>query len=209
MRNAILLLGALALAACSKDKTPEPATSAAATGTAMPSQPTMITAEEVRTTLIQDRPASRESINNLTIMSDGGYVTLRGTLDDEQTRSDVVNRVRSMPNVRGVRDELSVMPKAAAAPSPMDTRGTTAAGAMGSKSDAVRKQMQQAQPQSMTVIEALTITEEGTQDVRLSGTVPNEDTKKALVKAAKDTPGVKNVKDDLKVSKKAKQQQQY
>jgi osmotically-inducible protein OsmY len=70
-----------------------------------------------------------------------------------------------------------------------------------SKTDAVRQSMHQARPQAMSVVHALTITEDG-ETVVVSGMVPDEATHQALLKAAKDTAGVKSVRDEMKVQKK-------
>ncbi|MBX3217776.1 MAG: BON domain-containing protein [Labilithrix sp.] len=230
MRKAIVvLLGALGLVACSNEKQPIESPGITTTRGAEQQQPTA-TVEEVRTLLLEKRPGSVEDINALIISSEGGIISLKGRVSDEATHSDLINRVRSMPNVRGVRDELHVGKKAAAVrPSQGEPYGTTTttggaipgqqghekdkAGAGGtmhqqpghekdkgttSKSDAVRKSMEAAHPQSQAVIHGLTITDDG-QTVTLAGVVPDETTRKGLVKAAKETPGIKSVKDDLKI----------
>ncbi|MBX3204945.1 MAG: BON domain-containing protein [Labilithrix sp.] len=231
MRKAIVVsLGALALMACSKERQPIENAGITTTRGAEQQQPTA-SVEEVRTILIEKRPGSAEDINALIISSQGGIITLKGKVMDEATHADLVNRVRAMRNVRGVRDELEVGKKTAAAQHPAHgeqygttttTGGTlpsqpghekdkgTTGGTMhqqqghekdttaASKSDAVRKSMEKAHPGSQAVIHALTITDDG-QIVTLSGTVPDETTHQRLLKSAKDTPGVKSVKDDLKV----------
>jgi osmotically-inducible protein OsmY len=273
MRNAIVVIvGALSLLACSKNKAAEDTTT---TRGAASEPPTMVSVEEIRTALLEKRPSSSDAINSLMISNDSGVVTLRGRVEDEATHADLINRVRSMPNVRGVRDELQVMPRAAATPAPMDTSGTTTTtganqqpgmgqggttgsgmggtqgqgqmggtqgqgqtggtqgqgqmggtqgqgqtgggsmgqgqtggGSMGAgqtgstaRTDAVRQAMMKARPKSQTLIQGLTITDDGNV-VIVSGTVPDEATHQALLKAAKDAPGVKNVQDDIKVQKK-------
>ncbi|MBX3262862.1 MAG: BON domain-containing protein [Labilithrix sp.] len=229
MRKAIVvLLGALGLVACAREKQPLESPGITTTRGAEQQQPTA-TVEEVRSVLLEKRPGSAEDINALIISSEGGIISLKGRVSDEATHSDLINRVRAMPNVRGVRDELHVAKKAAARPGQREPYGTTtttggavpsqqghekdkagAGGAMqqhqgheadkatASKSDAVRKSLEAALPQSRAVIHALTITDDG-QTVTLSGVVPDETTHKGLVKAAKETPGVKDVKDDLKI----------
>jgi osmotically-inducible protein OsmY len=238
MRNAIVvLLGALSVLACSKEKPPENANVTTTTRSGMP-EPSVVSVEEVRTNLLEKQPTAADSINALVITNDGGIITLRGKVEDEATHANLVNRTRAMPGVRGVRDEIQVVPKSAAAPS--DTSGTTTATgamgggaggtmgqgggmggtqqqqgtmggstmggsmggqAMGTKSDAVRQSMEKARPKSQAVIQGLTITDDGSM-VTVAGMVPDETTHQALIKAAKDTPGVKGVQDDIKVEKK-------
>ncbi|HVH44726.1 MAG TPA: BON domain-containing protein [Labilithrix sp.] len=207
MRNAIVvLLGIMCLLACSKDKPADNANVTTTRGATDQVQPA--TVEEVRTILLERRPGSAETINALVITNDGGIVTLRGKVEDEATHADLVNRVKSMPNVRGVRDELQVGPKTAGATGDMTgkhgtttTTGATDEKGTMSKSDAVRKNMEKARPKSEAVIHALTITDDG-QIVTVTGVVPDEPTHQALAKAARETPGVKSVQDEMKVQKK-------
>jgi osmotically-inducible protein OsmY len=214
MKNAsVALLGALCLVACSKEPRPAENVPGVTTTRSATEQPT-VSVEEVRTVLLEKRPGSAESINALMIRNDGGIVTLRGSVEDESTHSDLVNRVRAMPNVRGVRDEIHVS-KQHERSSTTTTTGAPAPGqhekgehekgehekAASSKSDSVRKSMEKARPKSEAVIHGLMITDDG-QIVTISGTVPDAETHQALLKAAKDTPGVKNIHDDMKVQKK-------
>lgn len=232
-KSILFLFGALSLAACSKER---PAEDIHSKTTTRSGELAPATVEEVRTVLLEKKPGASETINALVISSDNGLITLRGKVEDEQVRSELVNRVRSMPNVRGVKDELHASPHAmrhghektgevgtttttgareptsegaGTAPStgtptaPSTTGGATATEPHGkmSKSDAVRHSMKKAHPKSETIIDALTITEDGS-IIMLSGTVPDEPTHRSLVKAAKETPGVKNVKDDIKIQPK-------
>lgn len=61
--------------------------------------------------------------------------------------------------------------------------------------------MRRAQPKADPVIVGLTITEND-DVITIVGTVPDEPTHQSLLKAAKETPGVKEVKDQMKVSPK-------
>ena len=203
-----VVLGVLALVACAKEKPAETiGTTTTTRGAAARPQPPAATVEEVRTTLLQQRPTAADTINGLIIMGDGGVITLRGRVKDEATHSDLVNRVRSMPNVRGVRDEIQVVPKGGAtAPGTQQPSAAAPTGQPGdqahamSKSDAVRKSMRQVRPMANAVIDALTITDDG-QVVTLEGTVPDETTHQALLRAARETQGVTTVKDDLRIER--------
>ncbi len=230
MRKAIVvLLGALGLVACSREKQPLESPGITSVRGAEQGQRTA-SVEEVRTLLLEKRPGSAEEIKRLTIASQGGIITLTGKVQDEATHSDLINQVRAMPNVRGVRDEIHVGKKVAAGhPEHGGEYGTTTTtgGAMpppqqqpspqqlqqqeqhqhqhqqaheqkDSKSDAVRKSLEKAHPKSESIIHGLTITDDG-ENVTLSGKVPDEATHRSLVKTAKETPGVKSVKDELKV----------
>ena len=109
MRKAIVVvLGALSLMACKENK---PAEHAATTTTSGAAEPSPVTVAEVRTVLLEKRPGQSASIDALDIENDNGIVTLRGDVPDETTRADLVNRVRAMPNVRGVKDELRIAPQ--------------------------------------------------------------------------------------------------
>jgi osmotically-inducible protein OsmY len=197
--------------------------------------------------LLEKRPSASDQINALVITNDSGIITMRGKVNDESTHMDLVNRVRSMSNVRGVRDEIQVEPKTAmnpdeqvgsttttgaqqgtndmggsdtgkadhssAGPSSTMNQGTTMqgdqTGAMSgaaSKPDLVRQSMMTAKPASSQAIQALTITanDDGS-IVTIKGSVPDEGTHQALLKAAKGTEGVKTVKDQMKVEKKKAQ----
>ncbi|HVJ91681.1 MAG TPA: BON domain-containing protein [Labilithrix sp.] len=218
MRKAIVvLLGALSLVACAQEK---PAEDVSSTKTTAGEQQSTASVEQIRTFLLEKRPGAAEEINALVIRNDSGIVTLQGRVDDEQLRSDLVKHVRAMQSVRGVKDELYVKPKTSGATESAGQYGTsTMTGAplarqdheekakaeekeRGelSKSDAVRKAMEKTHPKSEPVIHALTITDDG-QTVTLKGAVPDEATHQALIKTARATPGVKNVRDELTVSR--------
>ena len=230
MRNAIVvLLGALTLAACAKDKPAENVGMTTTTRGAAEPQ-TNVQTEQVRSVLLNEHPSKADTIRGLIIMNDGNVITLRGKVHDEATKAALIDRVRSMPNVRGIRDELQVVPKTAEQqqqqqqPQPQQQAQqepgaepygtTTTTGATGpgeepakgemSKSDAVRKNMEKARPKAASLIQGLTITEDG-QDVTIKGTVPDAETHRALLKAAKETPGVKSVQDEMKVQEQKKE----
>lgn len=110
MRTAILLLGTLALVtACSRDRGPESG-SATVTG-ASTNEPKSVTVEEVRTAILDHNPTGPEALTTVIITADNGAVGLKGTVPDEDTHANMVNRVKRMPNVKSVRDELTVAPK--------------------------------------------------------------------------------------------------
>ena len=114
----------------------------------------------------------------------------RRKVADETTRMDLINHVRAMPNVRGVRDELQVHKHARAEPKapepPVGTTTTTGAteDMHATRADAVRHALKKAHPQGEEIIKALIITDDG-ELITLTGIVPDEDTHKKLVKAAK------------------------
>lgn len=206
----VVLTMALGIAACAKEE--RPAQPIGTTMTTRGQQPPATSVEEVRAAMLEKRPGAAETINALAITSENGIVTLRGRVDDEATHSDLVNRVRSMPNVRGVRDEIQVAPKGAPPPAqpqmgppqgqPEQPQGPAVQPQPQpmSRVDAVRKSMRQSRPMADAVIERLSIEEDG-DTVTVSGIVPDETTRQALLRAARETSGVKHVKDDLKVEK--------
>jgi osmotically-inducible protein OsmY len=154
------------------------------------------TVEEIRLVMLDQRPDAPGVVNALKITNDNGIVTLQGVVDDEQMKSDLVKRVKNMPNVRDVRDELKAerKPASGAPQTPQGAHPTSTP-----MSSAVRTQMTKEQPSAAAVITHLIISDDGSVVV-LSGIVPDKSTHDALIKAAKDTPGVKGVRDDLKLS---------
>jgi len=106
-KKSIVLFATLALAACSKDGSDKLSTTTT-TGAVMTDRPT--TVEEVRTVMLTERPNATAQINALDITNVDGVVTLRGQVADEESRRALVERVRRIPNVREVKDELDVTP---------------------------------------------------------------------------------------------------
>ena len=196
----VVVVGALGAIACAKDK---PAEMVGITETtrapAQQQAQRAATTEEIRAALLEKRPGAAADINAFVIRNDEGIVTLRGRVDDQATHSDLVNRVRSMPNVRGVRAEIQVAPKGAPAAEYQQQQQ----GQAMSKSDAVRKSMKQSRPMAEALIDAISITEDG-QVVTVTGTVPDETTRQALLRAARETPGVNTVRDNLRIEKPAR-----
>src|SRR5262249_36242959 len=127
----VVLVGALGLLACSKEKPAEDTTmTRGATSESAP-----VSVEEVRTALLDKRPSASDQINALVITNDSGVITLRGKVEDEATHTDLVNRVRSMSNVRGVRDEIQVQPKTAMMPEEQVGTTTTTGASQQSQQD--------------------------------------------------------------------------
>lgn len=241
MRNAIVvLLGALSLVACARDKGAKHAATTTMTGGEAAREKAPVTGDQVKSALLEEHPGAAQTINGLVIRNDDGIITLRGKVDDEKMRSELVNRVRAMPNVRDVKDELEVKAKTGAAEKHEHYGTTPVTGATEktekgreaehegkaktpatgapekrrhekaretgheekgtmSKSDAVRKSMEKAVPKAEPIIRVLKITDDGHDVVTVTGIVPDHETHQALLKAAKETPGVKSVEDHLKV----------
>lgn len=214
------ILGALCVVACSHGKPAD--TANVTTITRATEVKPAVTSQEIKTVIIARRPGSAKDIDALAITNDNGVVTLRGHVEDEATHNEVVSTVRSMANVKAVRDELQVLPMATASGAgdkygldeDYDTT-TTTAGEMDkkdhadhekgemTKSGAVRKHLEEAAPKSVMIIRGLIITDDG-EIVTLKGIVPDEPTHQRLAKAARETPDVKDIKDELKVQKKHK-----
>jgi osmotically-inducible protein OsmY len=196
----VVLLGALGVMVCGKDRPPE--TAQTTTTRAGTPEPTAVSPESVRAHLLNRKPEAAKTINALIISKDDGVTVLRGRVEDEATRADIVNHVRAMPGVQAVRDELQIQPMR-----PLghhDRPGTTTltgAETGGSKVEAVRRSLKEAYlKRDPAVIDKITIVEER-DTVILRGSIPDEATRKLLLDAAKKTPGVKNVRDELKVEK--------
>ena len=109
--KSIVMLAVLALAAlpaCDRDRDRERAGSTTTTGAGTEGRSPGV--EEVRIVMLAERPEAVETIKALQITNDNGVVTLRGHVNDEQARTALVERVRRMPNVKLVKDELFVIP---------------------------------------------------------------------------------------------------
>jgi osmotically-inducible protein OsmY len=203
----VLLLGAISLAAlanvaCSRER---PAAHVGTTTVRSGEvQPSAINVEEVRTVLLARKPGAADTINALIITNENGVIDLKGKVEDDATKADLINHVRAMPGVKGVRDDLKVHAKRAEAKPEGKVGTTTTTGATeemhATRADAVRHSMKTAQPMSEEIIRALVITDDG-EIITVTGVVPDEDTHKKLLKAAKDAPGVKGVRDEIKVKK--------
>jgi len=197
-------MGALALvAACDRDRAPETGSATVTGGSTPEAKP--VTVEEVRTAIIEQNPARKDMLSSVVITSENGIVTLKGSVPDDETRTGMVNRVKKMPNVKGVRDELTVMPKAAQTAQPMDEPskgGTMSATPSSNKTkttDAIRAGLAKDKAAPKPVLDALVVTDDGT-TVTLGGTVPNDKTHDALLKSAKKSAGNEHVQDNLHVS---------
>lgn len=231
MRKAIVLvLGALSLIACKENKPAQHATTTTTSGAAQPI-PGVVTVEQVRTVLLEKRPGESATIEALDITNDNGIITLRGDVPSQAVRTELVNGVRAMSDVIGVKDELRIAPHARRQQHGVGTTTTTGAptggqqtdpGATGahaggetgtaaqggagqhklSQTEAVRHSMMNARPNDESLVRGLTILDEGNGRIVLSGIVPDQQTRDRLVDAAKATPGVTGVRDDLHVQKK-------
>jgi len=212
MRNAILLLGTLTLMACQKDKIPDNhGGTTTITGASADAGASGVSVEEVRVTLLEHRPASKDVINSVIITNEAGIITMRGRVDDEATHADLVSTVRGMPRVKGVVDQLQVAPKQmmGADQGKMGAdQGKMGSDQMGqmqhpgatttARTSAVKASMMKDRPTASMVINDLMITDDGT-TIFIGGIVPDEATHQALLKSAQKTTGVKNVQDELKV----------
>ena len=214
-RNLIVLLGTLTLLACQKDQSEKPG-STTITGA---STDAGVTVEQIRSVLVQQGPRGTE-LSTITITNDNGIVTLRGRVEDESTKRQMLNTVRGISNVKSVRDDLQVTPKqddhasqggamqggAMQGGSMQGDHGGTAgmptgahAGSTKTKNtDAVRSHLTQDKVAPTPVITSLLISDDG-ELVIISGIVPDQRTHDAVLKSAQKTPGVKGVRDDLKI----------
>jgi osmotically-inducible protein OsmY len=193
----ILLLGALSMLACSRNEPSDRAGSATITGGSMNTRPP--SAEEIRGVLRQARPNAPE-VNNLLIRDDNGMVTLQGVVPDDQVHADIVSRVRSMPNVTNVRDEIKV----AAAEDQQQQQQQPGATGMGGNnatpsSDTVRASMKRDAPKDAAIIDQLIIADDGNA-ILIHGVVPDEHTHKVLLRSAEKSAVGKKVNDEMRVS---------
>jgi osmotically-inducible protein OsmY len=206
-RKVIAILAGLALAACSKERPEKVGTS---TTTGASDKERTATVEEVRMVMLAERPDATAAINALQITNANGVVTLRGHVDDEQAKKALIDRVKRMPGVKEVKDELAVLPariKVEGAPAPQVQPGQpghpgsspTPASTHTPRTEAVRTQMSK-DPKAQVVVNRLVITDDGSV-IFISGTVPDQATHDAVMKQAKKAPGVSDVKDNVQIAK--------
>jgi hypothetical protein len=104
-RKLIAMLGIVALAACSKQ---QESVGTAAT-TAASAQGQALGADQVRQILLKQYPQAAPAINAMQIDTSGGKVTLRGNVNDEQTKKMLVDGAKQIPGVGNVNDELHIV----------------------------------------------------------------------------------------------------
>jgi osmotically-inducible protein OsmY len=200
----IAILVGLALAACSKERAEKVGTG---TTTGATDKDRQATAEEIRMVMVAERPDATASINALEIRNIDGVVTLRGQVADEEVKKALRERVKRLPNVREVKDELAVIPariKVEGAPAPQVQPGQPgaaprAASTQTPRTEAIRSHMSK-DPKTEVVMRKLLITDDGAVVV-ISGIVPDQATHDAVMKHAKKAPGVGEVKDQMQIQK--------
>ena len=211
-RKTIAILMGLALAACSKDR------GHAGTTTTTGASGEAASVEDVRMVLVAERPDAVAAINALQITNANGVVTLRGQVDDEDTRKALVARAKKMSGVKDVKDELAVIPARLRMPSGPQgqtgdqgqpnmqgqpgMQGQTAAprATKTARTDAIHSQLSK-DPKAKAVIDEIVITDDGSVIV-VSGTVPDQATHDAVMRDAKKASGASDVKDNLQTAKK-------
>lgn len=206
-KSTFVVLGTLALLACSRERSVDKPGTTTLTGASADAGASV---EEVRLALLERGPRSPETLAAVTITSDDGVITLHGKVDDETTKRELLDTVRDMPSVKSVRDELQVAPKTAeergltppGAPAPRTGQPLEEGAQPGSPhtriTEAVRSRLAQDKAAPAAVLTDLVITDDG-ELVVVSGTVPDAKTHDAVIKAAQRTPSVKAVRDDLKI----------
>jgi osmotically-inducible protein OsmY len=180
MRTAIALsLALVGLAACSKSP---PANQTSGTTTLTGGSASRAPAsEDIRMLLLQSEPNHPE-LAAFDITNDDGRVTVRGVAPDERTHQDIVKRVKAMPNVKDVKDEVRV-----ATPS--------------STTEAVRTAMKRDHPNTAAVVDELVISDDGS-TLLIEGVVPDDATHDALLQSAEGASSGKSVQDKTRVSAK-------
>ena len=216
-----MLLGPLAVvAACSRDRAPETGSATMTGAPTATSEAQPVTVEEVRNVILDRNPTGPEVLRSVIITNENDVITLRGTVPDEDTRSAMINRVRRIPNVKGVRDELTVAPKGGAMqgatttpqtmptqaqtleePSKPGMQGTTSAATKTKTTDAIRTALTKDNVAPPAVVNGLVLHDDGNV-VTLSGTVPDHKTHAAILSSAKKAAGAQLVQDNLTVSDK-------
>jgi osmotically-inducible protein OsmY len=160
------------------------------TGTTSTQTP-VATVEEIRAFMVQERPNDSDIIRGLVIDENGGIVTIRGRVYDEQMKSELTGAAKKARGVRDVKNDVEVD----------KSMSPKTAEAREKGPEQIRAAMLRERPNQSDVIGTLTITEQGNA-ILLRGTVPDEDTKMKLGDAAKKASAGKDIKNELQVKKK-------
>lgn len=123
---------------------------------------------------------------DINVDTEGGVVTLFGTVDSQQAKIDAEDEARKVDGVREVKNQLQVVP--AAAPSAV-------AGKDSDVMDAVRRRL----GQSTMLSDAKLGVEVKNGVVRISGTVTSQVDRLTALTVARMTKGARRVVDDIKV----------
>jgi len=178
--RALALAAALLLAACTApapEKAPEPGATRAATADL---EDALISAA-VKAALVAHDP---DSTTNVRVAVRDNVVTLRGTVKDSKTRARLVEVAGEVVHVKAVHDELRV-----------DRRQRR----LGEQVDdfALAARIQTATAAQVGFKHVIVHVDRGV--VTLDGSVPDAKTKATVVRTARDTEGVRNVVDRIRV----------
>ena len=205
----VLMIGAGAAACNRTARAPEQTTDATAGQPAIPRSDSWITTSVQAKYYADDRLRG----GNVDVSSDGGVVTLRGTVQDEGARQQAVALAQGVDGVTRVEDHLDVRgeqasaaPSGSATTSPPPPEGSQQpTGTAGSGSDTV------APAWITTKINAqyfanpdvkpwnVEVTTSGGGVVTLRGEVENQRARTEAVRLARETDGVARVDDQLRV----------
>ena len=106
-----MLLGALTLVACQRDRGVGDRTgSTTVTGASTTAGETQTT-QAVREQMRRDQPAAASLIQDIGISDDGNALVLSGTVPDEMTRDQLVKSTQNTPGVKRVQDDLRIRGK--------------------------------------------------------------------------------------------------
>src|SRR5436190_21958441 len=109
----VVVAGALALGACKRERNPQPMVSGMAVVSDETTTPELGTAQRIRDRLMAD-PMMSPAAQQMTIVVQGGVVTLRGQVATEQERERVDRLATDAAGNAMVRDSLEVIDAAAA-----------------------------------------------------------------------------------------------
>jgi hyperosmotically inducible protein len=157
----------------------KPATAANGGGTS----DAYITAK-AKSRLFVDRKTPATSIN---VDTEDGVVTLFGTVPDAAAKKEAEAEVRKVGGVKRVENELEIVPKDRA--KQVSERDTT-----------LERNVKRAVADDASLSKANISVEVQNGVARLTGKVPDETARKTAEKVAKETDGVKSVRNDIRVS---------
>ena len=167
------------------------------------------------TTAVKSKLAADDTVKAYKIDVDtkDHVVTLTGTVDNSAAKERAVTLARATEGVNNVIDNLTVAPGATPTTGIDDTAGAKASEAKDRAGDAMNRSGEVITDAAITTavkskfladpnVSGLKIDVDTTNGVvTLHGTVPSASERRRAVELAKETNGVKSVKDDLKVGK--------
>jgi hyperosmotically inducible periplasmic protein len=161
------------------------------------------------TTAVKTKLAADDTVRatDINVDTKNGVVTLKGEVQNAAAKTRAIELAKATDGVRDVVDAITVMPAAAPTSGVMDDAqrkaGESARDVSATLGDTGITSAIKTKLLADTAVSGLKIDVDTTDAVvTLKGEVPSAAEKRRAVEIAKDTDGVKSVKDQLKIAKK-------